>query len=77
MIDDKGEIGIMNGSLNDYIETLKSIPHGARQPLIKLAVGNQEAKLEDAIKNYSGWIGRFNNKMMVARDDLDRLMTIE
>jgi hypothetical protein len=77
MIDDKGEIGGMNGSLNDYIEALKSIPHGASQQLIKLVVGNSEAKFEGAIKNYSGWIGRFNNKMMVAKDDLDRLMTIE
>jgi hypothetical protein len=58
MIDDKGEIGIVNGALNDYIEALKSIPHGASQPLIKLAVGNQEAKFEDAINTYSGWISR-------------------
>ncbi len=77
IIDDKGEIGIMIVSLNDYIEALKSIPRGASQQLIKLAVGNSEAKFEDAIKNYSGWIGRFNNKMMVAKDDLDRLMTME
>ncbi len=77
MIDDKGETGIMNGSLDDYIEALKSIPHRPGQQLIKLAVGNSEGKFETAIKTYSEWIGRFNNKMMVAKDDLDRLMTIE
>jgi hypothetical protein len=37
MIDDNGEIGIMNGSLDNYIEALKSIPHGSRQPLIKIS----------------------------------------
>jgi hypothetical protein len=77
LIDDRGEVGNMNGSLNEYIEALTTLPHAPDTALIKLAIRDIEAKSENAIKMYTDWIIRFNMKMNIVKGELDTLMAIE
>lgn len=77
IIDDRGEVGNMNGSLNEYIEALNTLPGAPNIELIKLAIRDREAKFENAIKMYTDWIIRFNMKMNIVKGELDTLLTIE
>ena len=77
IIDDRGEVGNMNGSLNEYIEAIQTLPDAPNTELIKLAIRDMEAKFENAIKMYTDWIIRFNMKMNLVKGELDTLMAIE
>jgi hypothetical protein len=77
IIDDRGEVGNMNGSLNEYIEALNNLPGAPNIELIKLAIRDREAKFENAIKMYTDWIIRCNMKVNIVKGELDTLMAIE
>jgi carotenoid cleavage dioxygenase-like enzyme len=76
IINDRGEFGEMNGALNDYIETVKSLPDkAAATDLVKRVIGQPESVLESAITKYTNWIAAFNTKVLLLRDELEALMT--
>ena len=45
IINDHGEVGEMNGALNDYMDTLRKLPDKPTPDLIKLAIGPSEARV--------------------------------
>jgi predicted nucleotide-binding protein len=74
IIDDRGDSGNINSALNDYIEALKVLPEKPSVDLIKLAVGAAENTLTKCTDGYTKWIGDFNTKMMLIREELEALM---
>lgn len=74
IIGDRGEVGEMNGVLNDYMDALRKLPDKPTADLIKLAVSPSETRFEGAITEYTNWISAFNTKMSLLRDELDVLM---
>jgi hypothetical protein len=74
IICDGGETGNLVGAINGYIDALKNMPEKPNANLIKLAVGPTEEKFEKAISSYSNWIGKFNTKMLLVRNELEALM---
>jgi hypothetical protein len=50
------------------------LPEKATVDLIKLAIGTSQDNLTKAIDGFTKWIGNFNTKMMLIRDDLEALM---
>jgi hypothetical protein len=74
VVDDRGDTGNMNGALNDYIDSLKSLPDTPTVDLLKLAVGPVEEKFTKAIDGYTKWIAAFNTKMLLVKEELEFLM---
>jgi hypothetical protein len=74
IINDHGEVGEMNGALNDYMDALRKLPDKPTPDLIKLAIGPSEARFEGAITKYTNWISAFNTKMLLLKDELEALM---
>jgi hypothetical protein len=77
IVDDRGEMGDVNGALNNYMGALKALPEKPSAELIKLAISPSEAQFEKAINNYSNWISSFNTKTSLLRDELEKLMELE
>jgi hypothetical protein len=75
ILSDYGESGEMNGALNDYIETLKTLPDNPSVDLIKRVAGQSEPEFENAITKYTNWIASFNTKTLLLKDELEMLMT--
>jgi hypothetical protein len=64
----------MNGALNEYMTALRALPEKPNADLIKLAITPSETKLEQGIEKYLRWIGDFNTKMKLLRDEVESLM---
>jgi hypothetical protein len=73
IIGDRGDVGNMNGALNDYIAALKVLPEQITADLIKLAIGTVEDSFTKAIAGYTEWIAAFNTKMTLIKEELEAL----
>jgi hypothetical protein len=75
IIDDHGEVGDMNGAINDYKAALAALPDKPKPTtdLIDRVIGPSEVKFEMAITKYTNWISAFNTKTLQLREELDAL----
>ena len=75
IIDDHGEVGDMNGAINDYKAALAALPDKPKPTtdLINRVIGPSEVKFEMAITKYTNWISAFNTKTLQLREELDAL----
>jgi hypothetical protein len=74
IINDQGEVGHMNGALNDYLDALRKIGDNPTADLIQLAIGPSESRFETAVTKYTSWISAFNTKVLLLREELEALM---
>jgi hypothetical protein len=74
IVDDHGEVGDINGAINDYKEALGLLPDKPTVDQLKRLIAPSETKFENTITKYGTWISNFNTKMLLLRDELEALM---
>jgi len=71
IIQDNGSVGLLNGALNDYIETMQFLPDTADQPAIQRLLSNEHAKLKKANEEFLKFIQNFTvSRVPTARGEL-------